>query len=89
VLTEALALGTPVVSVDCPSGPREILDAGRVAPLVPMGDPPALAEALARVLDQPPDRARLREAASPYTDHASARAHLRALELPLPPAAVS
>jgi glycosyltransferase involved in cell wall biosynthesis len=89
VLTEALALGTPVVSVDCPSGPREILDAGRVAPLVPMGDPPALAEALARVLDQPPDRARLQEAASPYTDHASARAHLRALELPLPPAAVS
>ena len=38
VLTEALALGTPSVATDCPSGPREVLDGGRYGPLVPVGD---------------------------------------------------
>lgn len=48
-LIEALLLGTPVVSVDCPSGPREILT-GTLAPfLVPMEDESALAEAIARM----------------------------------------
>ncbi|MBZ9556739.1 MULTISPECIES: glycosyltransferase [unclassified Modicisalibacter] len=48
-LIEALLLGTPVVSVDCPSGPREILG-GTLAPfLVPMDDEPALADAIARM----------------------------------------
>lgn len=46
-LIEALLLGTPVVSVDCPSGPREILR-GTLAPfLVPREDETALAEAIA------------------------------------------
>ena len=45
-LTGAMALGIPVVSTDCPSGPRELLDAGRVAPLVAMGDSDTLANAL-------------------------------------------
>ena len=46
VIVEALEQGTPVVSTDCPSGPREILDNGRFGTLVPVGDPPALAEAI-------------------------------------------
>ena len=33
-----MAPGIPVVSTDCLSGPRELLDAGRIAPLVEMGD---------------------------------------------------
>ena len=53
VLIEALATHTPVVSTDCPSGPREILDHGRHGELVPMNDPTALAQAILRTLDKP------------------------------------
>lgn len=64
VIIEALAVGTPVVSTDCRSGPREIL--GRVFPecLVPVGDPAALAQAIQRALADPPDATRI--ALSPY-----------------------
>ena len=53
VLIEALAVGTRVVSTDCPSGPREILQDGRLGALVPVGDADALARALLRTLEQP------------------------------------
>lgn len=53
VLIEALALGTPIVSTDCPSGPREILQDGRLGLLVPVGDPESLANALLRTVEQP------------------------------------
>ena len=56
VLIEALAAGTRVVSTDCPSGPREILQSGRLGALVPVGDVTAMAKAIADALDQPDQR---------------------------------
>jgi glycosyltransferase involved in cell wall biosynthesis len=81
VLTEAMALGTPVVSTNCPSGPDELLDHGRIAPLVPMGDIQALAEAMASVLEKPQDGETLRQAVREYSAETSAQRYLEALGL--------
>ena len=78
-LTEALYLGAPVVSTDCRSGPREILDGGRIAPLVPVGDDAALARAILATLQSPPDRGTLRAAAGEYTLERSAARYLELL----------
>ncbi len=51
VLTEALANGCPVVSFDSDYGPSEILEGGKYGLLAPEGDVGALAEGIARVLD--------------------------------------
>jgi glycosyltransferase involved in cell wall biosynthesis len=51
VLIEAMALGIPVVSTDCESGPAEILAGGKYGYLIPVGDSEALAEGILQVLD--------------------------------------
>ena len=66
-LTEALALGVPVVSTDCPAGPREVLRGGEVAPLVPVDDVAAMAAAMAGALDAPGDAERRRDAVLEYS----------------------
>ena len=66
-LIEALALGVPVVSTDCPCGSREILDNGRFGELVPVGDADALADAILRALDAPHDPERLKERAKQFS----------------------
>ncbi|MEM1168441.1 MAG: glycosyltransferase [Cyanobacteria bacterium P01_H01_bin.35] len=50
VLIEAMAVGIPVVSTNCPSGPEEILDNGKYGELVPVGDSETMAQAILRVL---------------------------------------
>jgi len=54
VLIEALAVGTPVVSTNCQSGPSEILDNGKYGRLIPVGDIQAMAKAILNTLQNPP-----------------------------------
>ncbi|TVO57746.1 glycosyltransferase [Denitromonas halophila] len=81
VLTEALALGVPSVATDCPSGPREVLAAGRFGALVPVGDAAGLGQAMIDTLAAPLPAEVLKSAVAEYSREASASAYLAALGL--------
>jgi glycosyltransferase involved in cell wall biosynthesis len=67
VLVEALACGTPVVSTDCRSGPREILESGRYGRLVEVGDPSEMAAAISATLQTPTQTSMLRRRAADFS----------------------
>lgn len=52
-LLEALGLGVAAVVYDCPSGPAEITEQGRIASLVPLNDQQALVVALEKLIAAP------------------------------------
>jgi glycosyltransferase involved in cell wall biosynthesis len=81
VLAEALAVGCPVVSTDCPSGPAELLEGGALGPLVPVGDPAALAAAMASCLDHPCARDRLMARVAVFSVERAAERYLALLQL--------
>lgn len=81
VLVEAMALGTPVISTDCPGGSREILQDGSLGPLTPVGDPHALANAILQVLESPPDPDLLRNGVAEYDMVGSAQRYLEVFGL--------
>lgn len=67
VLVEAMACGCPVVSTNCPDGPREILADGFYGPLVPIGDSNAMSEAILETLDDPISTEILRNRAADFS----------------------
>lgn len=79
VLIEALALGTPVLASDCETGPRELLDNGRLGQLVRVNDVPALADGMLRSLTPRDDvtfsETRLTDTLRQYTSQYAAQAY--------------
>lgn len=79
VLIEALAFGLPIVSTDCPSGPREILDHGRFGLLTPVQDPLALAQAMLQIWRNPLDPDLIRKQGQRYSITRGTEEYLRVL----------
>ena len=78
VIVEALALGTPVVSTDCLSGPAEILAQGRFGALVETRDTRALARAISHAIDAPVQKAALQRRAREFSIEAASSGYLNA-----------
>jgi glycosyltransferase involved in cell wall biosynthesis len=51
-ILDALSVGTPVVSTDCPSGPAEILTGHLANYLIPVGNPHAFADKIKKALQE-------------------------------------
>lgn len=81
-LVEAMVCGTPVISSDCPSGPREILGEGnQMGRLVPTGDAATLASSIREVIaNYPASLAKTEAARQHIIDHYSLKLGLQRLE---------
>lgn len=81
VLIQALACGCPVVSTNCPSGPQEVLEAGRYGSLVPVGDVKEMARAILDSLSAPLEKRILVQRAQAFSVEASTKAYLEIFNL--------
>lgn len=79
VLVEAMAMGCPVMSTDCPGGSRELLRHGALGPLVPVDDPAALADGMDAALTHPVAETVLRERTRGFTVAGATVAYEQAL----------
>ena len=79
MLIQAMACGCPVVSTDCPSGPREILEGGTYGPLVEVGDVQGLAAAMLSTLESSVPPANLKARASDFSVEAISDEYLAVL----------
>lgn len=83
-LIEAIALGKPCVSTDCPNGARDILDDGRLGPLVPADNPQALADTIMSVIEAPLSAEVLRAGAARFNPQRCAARYAEVLGLSSP-----
>ena len=83
-IVEALYCGLSVVSTDCPSGPREILDNGTFGHLTPVGDAAAFASATISALEHPFNAQKQQERALCFTVDAICDEYLKLFETLVP-----
>ena len=81
VLVEAMMCGCTPVSTDCPTGPREVLQDGKIGYLVPICDPVAMAAAIEQAIDNPISKALLAEAVAPFEENRVIDRHFELLQL--------
>lgn len=79
VLVEALAAGCPVVATDCPGESAALLEPVGREVIVPMGQPAAMAAAMAAALVKDWDKDALRRIAAPYSEARGVAAYRDAL----------
>jgi glycosyltransferase involved in cell wall biosynthesis len=81
VLVEAMAIGCPVISTNCPCGPREILQEGEFGQLVDVGQPAQLRDAITAFVASPDElRQKAVRAKSHVVDHYNIHTTTRRLE---------
>ncbi len=80
VLLESIACGTPVVSFDCPSGPKEIIEEGINGFLVSYRDAGHLADSIIRALKQKWDPDSIKKTAYKYSTAAVLDKYIKLLK---------
>lgn len=89
VIVEALAVGCPVVSTACPTGPTEILEGGKWGLLVKVGDDEDMAAAILSTLETKlaPSRASLNAYLERFSLVEVTKEYLDVIGVPIEPAA--
>lgn len=80
VLIQAMACGCPVVSTDCPSGPREILNNGEFGKLTNIGEHVELGKAIIETLKSDPNKGKLEQRASFFSVDNSSKSYLELIQ---------
>lgn len=81
VLVEAMLAGCTPVATDCPTGPNELLKAGKYGYLAEVGSPSSIADAIERAMTKPIPPELLAEAIAPFEEHRVIARHFDSLGL--------
>ena len=84
VIVEAIAVGTPVVSTNCSSGPAEILNHGEYGRLVAVDNLAEMTSAIVEAIQTTPNRAMLKQRAQAFTLEKAIDQYEALLQIPKP-----